>query len=67
MSTHCASCNALSKGHVHVPILLERLGADLESDSPLCACAACGQEWMRSDLSWCQVPMMRRSALPLAA
>ena len=65
MSTHCASCNALSKGLVHVPILLERLDADLESDSPLYACASCGQEWSRSDRTWCRVPM--RSMMPLAA
>ena len=65
MSTHCASCNALSKGHLHVPILLERLGTDLESDSPRYACAACGQEWTRSGLTWCRAPT--RPALALAA
>ncbi|EIT67938.1 hypothetical protein WQQ_43730 [Hydrocarboniphaga effusa AP103] len=50
---------------MHVPILLERLDADLESESPLYACAACGQEWRRLDRVWCRAPM--RSMMPLAA
>ena len=58
MSFHCASCNALGKGYSHAPIVLERLDSGSENETPLYACAACGQEWERTQQVWRPMPTL---------